>query len=102
MKIGNDCWIAANVTILSGVTIGDGAVIGNSSFVVNDVQPYSIHGGVPNKHLKNRFSDSQVDALMKIKWWSWPDYLINQSIPFLCSDDIDEFIAYASQVRPNN
>ena len=44
-------------------------------------------------------TDFQIlsDALMKIKWWSWPDYLINQSIPFLCSDDIDEFIAYASQ-----
>lgn len=33
IHIGEDCWLAGNVTILPGVTIGNGAVIGASSVV---------------------------------------------------------------------
>lgn len=35
--IGNDVWIAENVTIMSGVKIGDGAIIANNSHVVKNV-----------------------------------------------------------------
>ncbi|KAL4879059.1 trimeric LpxA-like protein [Aspergillus karnatakaensis] len=33
IHIGEDCWLAGNVTVLPGVTIGDGAVIGAGSVV---------------------------------------------------------------------
>jgi acetyltransferase-like isoleucine patch superfamily enzyme len=33
VKIGDDCWIGGNVTVLGGVTIGDGCVIGACSLV---------------------------------------------------------------------
>lgn len=33
IHIGEDCWLAGNVTVLPGVTIGNGAVIGASSVV---------------------------------------------------------------------
>lgn len=50
--IGNDVFIGNNVTILKGVRIGDGAVIGNGSLVVNNVEPMTIHAGVPAKLIR--------------------------------------------------
>jgi acetyltransferase-like isoleucine patch superfamily enzyme len=52
--IGNDVWIASNVTILKGVTIGDGAVIAANSVVNKDVGRYEIFGGSPAKKIGER------------------------------------------------
>lgn len=90
--IGNDVWIGANATIMSGVTIGDGAVIANNSHVVKDVPPYSIVGGNPAKVIKYRFSEEQIAKLLEIKWWSWDDDRINRNLHLLCNPNIDEFI----------
>ncbi|THC91856.1 hypothetical protein EYZ11_008678 [Aspergillus tanneri] len=46
VHIGDDCWIAGNVTILPGVTIGKGAVVGAGS-VVTKVQHPTYTLGVP-------------------------------------------------------
>ena len=54
--IGNDVWVGGGVSIKSGVTIGHGSVIAAGSVVVNDVEPYSVVGGVPAKVLKNRLN----------------------------------------------
>lgn len=54
IKIGNDVWIASNVTILKGVTIGNGAVIAANSVVNCDVGAYEIFGGSPAKKIKDR------------------------------------------------
>jgi acetyltransferase-like isoleucine patch superfamily enzyme len=67
--IGNDVWIGANAVILDGIVIGDGAVIGANSVVTKNVEPYSIVGGVPAKHIKYRFEENEVDFLLKSKWW---------------------------------
>ena len=90
--IGNDVWIGNNVTIMSGVTIGDGAVIANSSHVVKNVEPYSIVGGNPATHIRYRFTQEQIEALLKIQWWNWEDAKINRHVPLLCSGNIDDFI----------
>ena len=72
--IGNDVWIGANVVILRGVKIGDGAVVAAGAVVTKDVPPYTIVGGVPGKTIKMRFSEKQVERLMKLKWWKYgPD-----------------------------
>ena len=42
VKIGNNVWCGANVTVLKGVTIGDGAVIAAGSVVNRDVAAYSV------------------------------------------------------------
>lgn len=94
--IGNDVWIADNVTIMSGVHIGDGAVIANNSHVCKDVEPYTIVGGNPAKPIRKRFTEAQIEKLMEIKWWNWSDEDINKVAPALCNPDIDGFIAIAT------
>ena len=92
VNIGNDVWISKDVTIMSGVTIGDGAVIATNSHVVKDVEPYSIVGGNPARHIRYRFSPTQIERLLRIKWWTWDDKKINDNVQYLCSDNIETFI----------
>ncbi|MBN2900103.1 MAG: acyltransferase [Clostridia bacterium] len=54
IHIGNDVWIASNVTILKGVTIHDGAVIAANSVVTKDVPSNKIYGGTPAKEIGER------------------------------------------------
>ena len=62
--IENDVWIGMNVTIMSGVRIGSGAVIASNSHVVKNVEPYSIVGGNPAKHIKYRFTKEQIEKVI--------------------------------------
>lgn len=88
--IGNDVWIGINSIIQRGVKIGDGAVIASGSVVTKDVAPFSIVGGVPAKHLKFRFSEEQIQQLMKISWWDWDIKKIKAESHYMYN--IDEFI----------
>jgi maltose O-acetyltransferase len=45
VKIGDRCWIGANVIILPGVTIGDNVVVGSGSIVTKDIPSNSIAVG---------------------------------------------------------
>ncbi|MDD3320923.1 MAG: CatB-related O-acetyltransferase [Paludibacter sp.] len=88
--IGNDVFVGANVTILDGVTIGDGAVIGAGAVVSKDIPPYAIAVGSPIKVIKYRFNEDQIEALLRIKWWNFPeDQLQDVECMFF---DIDDFI----------
>ena len=49
IKIGNDVWIGAHATILSGITIGNGAVIAAGAVVKEDVPENVVVCGVPAK-----------------------------------------------------
>lgn len=69
VEVGNDVWIGSNVLIMDGVRIGDGAVIAAGAVVTKDVAPYSIVGGVPAHHIKYRFEEKQIKALLDFKWW---------------------------------
>lgn len=91
--IGNDVWLADGVLILSGVTIGDGAVIAARSVVTKDVKPYEIVGGNPAKHIKFRFSESQINSLLEIKWWNWDIEKIKANFDLILSPNIDDFIS---------
>lgn len=76
VTIGNDVWIGRDVTITSGVTVGDGAVIAASAVVTHDVPPYAIVGGCPAKIIKFRFSEFEIEQLMSLRWWDYPDSFI--------------------------
>jgi len=84
-RIGNDVWIGENVMIKGGVKIGDGAIIAAGSVVTKDVVPYAIVAGVPAKIIRFRFTDSQIESLLKIKWWDWPEDLVKVNVVNLCS-----------------
>ena len=42
IRVGRDCWIGSNVTILKGVTIGDNTIIGAGCLIRNDVPANSV------------------------------------------------------------
>ena len=90
--IGSDVWIGQDVTIMSGVKIGDGAVIAANSHVVKDVPPYSICGGNPAKHIKYRFSSDIIERFIKLKWWEFPDNLIQEVILLLQKEPNTEIL----------
>lgn len=71
--IGHDVWIGMNSMVHRGVTIGTGAVIAADAVVTKDVAPYSIVGGNPARHIKFRFSENIVEALLASEWWNWED-----------------------------
>ncbi len=68
--IGNDVWIGSGVTIIEGVKIGNGAVVAAGTIVTKDVPAYSICGGVPGKHIRNRFPDEEIAFLQDLEWWN--------------------------------
>ena len=51
-RIGDNCWLGANVVVTSGVTIGERCVIGANSVVTRDVEPFLIAAGLPAKTIK--------------------------------------------------
>ena len=53
VRIGENVWIGAGVTILPGVTIGDRSVIGASSLVLRDVPPDVVAVGSPARVIRS-------------------------------------------------
>jgi acetyltransferase-like isoleucine patch superfamily enzyme len=51
-RIGDNCWLGANVVVTSGVTIGERCVIGANSVVTRDIEPFSIAAGAPAKVIR--------------------------------------------------
>ena len=82
VKIGNDVWIADNVTVLGGVDIGDGACIGAGSIVTRSVPPYFVAAGSPCRLLRLRFDIEMVRFLLALRWWDWPDDRIKRNREF--------------------
>ncbi|HHT68649.1 MAG TPA: sugar O-acetyltransferase [Firmicutes bacterium] len=52
VRIGNDCWLGANVVVCPGVTIGDNCVIGAGSVVVKDIPANSFAAGNPARVIR--------------------------------------------------
>lgn len=88
--VGNDVWFGYDSLIRGGVTIGDGAIIATRAVVVKDVPAYSIVAGNPAKVVKMRFSDADIQRLLKISWWDWSIEKISQHLPLISSTDIDK------------
>ena len=54
VKIGENCWIGAKVTILDGTVIGNGCVVAAGAVVKGNFPDNSVIGGVPARILKMR------------------------------------------------
>ncbi len=98
--IGSDCWLCANVLILSGVTVGHGAVVAAGAVVTKDIPPYAIVGGNPCRFIRWRFEEDVREALLESAWWDWPVAEVKAVAHLLCSDDLEAFLAYARNRQP--
>ena len=79
-EIGNDCWIAAGVSICRNVKIGNGCVIGAGAVITKDIEPYSVVVGVPGRIIKKRFDDKFIELLEHINWWNMPINVIKENL----------------------
>lgn len=64
IAIGNDCWLASNVTVCGGVTIGEGCVIGAGSVVTRDIPPYSLAAGTPCRVIREITEEDRMEPLI--------------------------------------
>ena len=58
--VEEDCWIGANVTLLSGTYVGRGSVVGACSLVNKKIPPYAVVVGTPAKIIASKFSFDEV------------------------------------------
>lgn len=58
IKIGNDVWIGANVTVLPGAVIHDHCVIGAGAVVSGTIATGVVAAGVPAKKIKMVYEDN--------------------------------------------
>jgi hypothetical protein len=65
--IGDDCWLAANVTVCGGAVIGNGCVIAAGSVVTGAIPPNSLAGGIPCKVIRT-LSEKDSIELKKELW----------------------------------
>ena len=86
--VGHDVWIGYEALVAPGVTIGDGAIVGTRSVVTKDVRPYAIVAGNPAVEIRRRFSDADVDTLLRVAWWNWPIERITTNVALLMAGDV--------------
>ncbi len=93
LVIGNDVWIGYEAVLFSGVTVGDGAIIGARAVVTKDVPPYAVVGGVPARILRYRFPDDVIAALLRLRWWDWPEARIRAHLADLQAGRLQDLTA---------
>ena len=86
--IGNDVWIGQNVLIKGGIRIGNGCCIAMGAVVTKDVPDYAVVGGVPARIIKYRFSRSDINILLKSKWWEKDEKWLKENKHIFESIDI--------------
>ena len=67
VTIGDDVWVGARATILSGVRIGSGAIVAAGAVVTSDVPEAAVVAGVPARVISQRFS-SEEDRVRHLEW----------------------------------
>lgn len=97
--IGNDVWIGRGSTVLPGSTIGDGCIIAAEAVVRGAVPPYSLYGGNPGRVIRPRFDAETIQRLLRLQWWNWPDWKIDQYSDRLLGG-IDDFLQAAEASLP--
>lgn len=97
VTIGSDVWLCSNSIILSGVTIGHGAIVAAGAVVSRDVEPYAVVAGNPARVVRWRFDADTRAALLASAWWDWPVEEVRSISPLLCSERVEDFLAYARQ-----
>jgi virginiamycin A acetyltransferase len=76
--VGHDVWLGYSALVLPGVRIGHGAVVAAAGVVARDVPPYAIVVGNPARVVRSRFSEEDVERLLRAAWWDWPIALVTE------------------------
>ena len=63
IQIGDGAWITACVFVGPGVEIGTGAVVGARSAVFKAVDAWTVVGGNPCRHIRNRGDHDTLDSM---------------------------------------
>jgi len=90
--IGSDVWVGMGATIMSGVTVGDGAVVGAMAVVAKDIPPFAVVVGNPGSIIRYRFGPAEREALLRVRWWDWPESKILDNLDLLTSPRIRQFL----------
>jgi acetyltransferase-like isoleucine patch superfamily enzyme len=93
IEVGHDVWLARKAKLLGGIRIGTGAVIATEAVVTDDVRPYAIVAGNPAREVARRFTDEQIEGLLRLAWWDWPEEVVLARYAEMCDPDIDRFLA---------
>ena len=64
--------------------------MGAGAVVTRNVSPYAVVAGVPARVIKYRFPQPVIDALLRTRWWDWPESLIRERAGDFFS--IEEFL----------
>ena len=80
-------YIGYGATIIAPATIGDGVIIAANAVVTGDIESYSIVGGVPAKVIRKRFSDEDIEYLLKLRWWDKDESWIKSHADYFDSVD---------------
>ena len=67
IKIGNNVWIASNVTVCGGVSIGDNTVIASGSVVTKDIPSNVLAGGVPCRVIRELNEKDRLNVYQSYK-----------------------------------
>jgi virginiamycin A acetyltransferase len=95
IRVGSDCHLGVNCSLVGNLEIGHGAVIAANATVFTDVPPYAIAVGNPARVTKYRFDEATIAMLLRIAWWDWPESGIRAYVDkFYLS--VDEFIDFAA------
>lgn len=60
IHIGDDAWVGAGVTIMSGASLGRGSIAAAGCVVNKNVPPYAVVAGVPARIIASVFSKEQI------------------------------------------
>lgn len=95
--IGHDVWIGSRTIIMGGVKIGNGAIVAAGAVVTKDVEPYSIVGGVPARHIKYRIQKENISSLQKTEWWNQSDDWFLEN--FELFHNVESLIAHFQELK---
>lgn len=94
--LDDDVWIGLGAIINSGVHIGKGAIVASGSVVTKNVEPYSIVGGNPAKHIQYRFDEIIRKKLMDFDFSKLDENVVISNIEKvyekLTAENVDEIL----------
>ena len=78
IEIGNDVWVADNVTFKRNIKIGDGAIVAAHALVTKDVPPFAVVAGNPARIVKYRFDEETILSIKGCRWWDKSPRLLSE------------------------